>query len=123
MYRSTHLVRAVMTKLLQIEGARLVEVAARLSGRSDAELWNEVGAVLQGGARSDASALRAHRAALAAEATATPPAEPASAAGRPLALTLAPGAHLMLEPHATRDPDELADALRRTLASLPPAAA
>lgn len=123
MYRSTHLVRAVMTKLLQIQGARLVEVAAQLSGRSDAELWNEVGAVLQGDARSDASGRRAHRATLAADATAAPPAEPTSAAGRPLALTLAPGAHLMLEPHATRDPDELASALRRALALLPPAGA
>lgn len=138
MYRSTHLVRAVMTKLLQIQGARLTEVAAELSQQSDAHLWNEVGAMLQGELRTDAdargTAWPARRAgarlAMPSAIGTTDRVPPAAASPdhaarsqpQPVALTLAPGAHLMLEPHATRDPDELTQMLRRALAALPPAA-
>lgn len=127
LYRSTHLVRAVMTKLMQIDGVRLAVVAARLAERSDAELWNEVGAVLQGDARGDArggaTPREMGRASPVASGIAAAPIQATESAPRPVALTLATGAHLMLEPHATRDPDELASALRRALASLPPAGA
>lgn len=127
-YRSTHLVRAVMTKLLQARGSRLGDVAQRLGDRSDQELWQQVGDLLQSGSvgmangpsespasvRSDS---RGHEPAQVQE----PPPAAAHAGGasreptHPRAVTILPGVHLLMEATATDDPDELLDAMRAFL--------
>lgn len=134
-YRSTHLVRAVMTKLLQAGGARLGDVARSLANRSDQELWQQVGDLLQSGSMgttdgssdfpaSVRSGIQGHTPAHLQE---TPPAAAhfadagaGASAGtgptQPRAITILPGVHLLMEATATADPDELLDAMRAFLA-------
>ena len=109
-YRSTHLVRAVMTKLLQAGGTRLGDVATYMSGRSDQDLWQQVGDLLQSGAAGT----------IAPKAEPMPSPSPAKGPphdpAQPHAVTILPGVHLLIEPTASDDPDELLDALRAYLA-------
>ena len=130
-YRSTHLVRAVMTKLRQAAGARLSDIATDLGTRSDEELWQQVGDLLQSG---PASATRApsglpasggsDRQAYAPERSTQPPSTTQSAgtSGRsrrePRAVTILPGVHLLMEATASQDPDELLAAMRTFLARM-----
>jgi DNA-binding transcriptional MerR regulator len=111
-YRSTHLVRAVVTKLLQAGGTRLGDIATRLGQRSDQDLWQQVGDLLQSGS---------------AKATARTPESPAASepamsagpikgSGEPHAMTIMPGVHLFIEATASQDPEELLDAMRAYLA-------
>lgn len=128
-YRSTHLVRAVMTKLLQTGGARLGDVARRLGDRSDQELWQQVGELLQSGSAGTTDGPIGVPASGRSGAQGQEPAHlqetrPATAriagAGAdpscPRAVTILPGVHLLLEATATADPDELLDAMRAYLA-------
>ncbi len=108
-YRSTHLVRAVMTKLLQAGGARLGDVARRLGDRSDQELWQQVGDLLQSGGTEPAGAPSSLPM---PSQMPTIPGDPAE----PRAVTILPGVHLLMEATATADPDELLDAMRAFLA-------
>ncbi|MBU3728646.1 MAG: MerR family transcriptional regulator [Phycisphaerales bacterium] len=111
-YRSTHLVRAVMTKLLQAGGARLADIAPRLERRSDQDLWQQVGDLLQSGSTGAAAQMPKPQA--------EPEAEPVrSASGSPTPLhaaTILPGVHLLIEASASHDPDELLHAMRAWLA-------
>lgn len=109
-YRSTHLVRAVMTKLLQAGGTRLGDVAAYMSGRSDQDLWQQVGDLLQSGA--DGTIAPKAKSMPSPPAMAEPPIDPA----QPHAITILPGVHLLIESTASHDPDELLDAMRAYLA-------
>ena len=109
-YRSTHLVRAVMTKLLQAGGARLGDVATYMSGRSDQDLWQQVGDLLQSGA-GGTTAPKTEPAPLPPTTRGAPP-DPA----QPHAVTILPGVHLLIESTASDDPDELLDAMRAYLA-------
>jgi len=114
-YRSTHLVRAVTTKLLQAGGARLGAIAQGLGNRSDQELWQQVGGLLQSGPARQAGPL-----AEPARAPEDPgPDAPGPRAAR--AVTLMPGVHLLLEASASHDPDELLEAMRAYLARPSPA--
>lgn len=134
-YRSTHLVRAVMTKLLQAGGARLDDVARRLGDRSDQELWQQVGDLLQSGSMGTTggpsglpglagSGVEGHTPAQLQEtphaAARTAGADAGDGAGpdptQPRAVTILPGVHLLMEATATADPDELLDAIRAWLA-------
>lgn len=131
-YRSTHLVRAVTTKLLQSGGARLGEIARHLRERSDHDLWQQVGDLLQSGS-ADATRVVGRQSAPAnldaphrvspgrsgtapesATAQRAPSAETDPA--QPHAVTIMPGVHLLVEPTASDDPDELLDAMRAYLA-------
>lgn len=111
-YRSTHLVRAVMTKLLQAGGTRLSDIAQRLASQSDQDLWQRVGDLLQSG--SAGAAARIPRPAIGVKD------EPDGAASedqtQPHAVTILPGVHLLIESSASHDPDELLDAVRAWLA-------
>lgn len=114
-YRSTHLVRAVMTKLLQSGGARLGDVARRLGERSDQDLWQQVGDLLQSG-----SARAVMRAPEVPPSPAPAPAHEmphhaAAASEAPRAATIMPGVHVLIEATASDDPDELLDAMRDCL--------
>lgn len=110
-YRSTHLVRAVVTKLLQAGGARLGDVARRLGERSDQDLWQQVGDLLQSG-----SARAVMRAPEVPPAPAhETPRHAATAGGAPRAATIMPGVHVLIEATASDDPDELLDAMRDCL--------
>lgn len=128
-YRSTHLVRAVTTKLLQAGGARLGAIARDLGNRPDQELWQQVGELLQSGSDGTAGTpgglpawVRAGR--LGHEVRphpGTPSATPIAAEREhdPDALhavMILPGVHLLMEASASKDPDELLDAMRAYLA-------
>lgn len=110
-YRSTHLVRAVMTKLLQAGGARLGDVARTLANRSDQELWQQVGDLLQSGGTEPAGA---------PSSLPMPSPMPMNPGGpaEPRAVTIMPGVHLLIEASASQDPDELRDAMRTFLARM-----
>ena len=132
-YRSTHLVRAVMTKLLQAGGARLGDVARSLASRSDQELWQQVGDLLQSGSMGTtdgpsglpASVSSGTRGQEPAHLQQTPPAAARIAGAgagadptQPHAVTIMPGVHLLIEASASQDPDELRDAMRTFLARM-----
>jgi DNA-binding transcriptional MerR regulator len=106
-YRSTHLVRAVTTKLLQAGGLRLQDIAARIAQQADQDLWQQVGDMLQSGSSDPRTALPRRS-------------RPASADDRapqpPSAATILPGVHLLIEAGASHDPDELLSAMRSWLA-------
>jgi DNA-binding transcriptional MerR regulator len=106
-YRSTHLVRAVTTKLLQVGGDRLHSIAARLANQPDQDLWQQVGDMLQSGS-SDAPTATSHGSVPAAADDREP--QP------PVAATILPGVHLLIEEKASDDPEELLDAMRAWLA-------
>jgi DNA-binding transcriptional MerR regulator len=108
-YRSTHLVRAVMTKLLQSSGMRLGHVSERLATQSDMELWQRVGDLLSGSVEE-----RPPTEAPRPEATSRRAAD--ADPNGPRAITILPGVHLLLEATAPDDPDELLDAMRAWLA-------
>jgi len=110
-YRSTHLVRAVVTKLLQAEGTRLGDIAKRLEQRSDEDLWQQVGDLLQSG--STRATVRTPESPAAPEREM--PAGPIKGPGEPHAMTIMPGVHLLIEATASHDPDELLDAMRAYL--------
>lgn len=111
-YRSTHLVRAVMTKLLQAGGARLADIAQRLTSQSDQDLWQQVGDLLQSGSTGSAAHLPRPPARIEVEPGVTASADPT----QPHAVTILPGVHLLIEARASHDPDELLDAVRAWLA-------
>ena len=111
-YRSTHLVRAVMTKLLQSGGTRLGDIATRLGQRSDQDLWQQVGDLLQSGSAS--ATVRTLESPAAPEPAMSP--ESTKGPGDPHAVTIMPGVHLLIEATASHDPDELIDAVRAYLA-------
>ena len=109
-YRSTHLVRAVVTKLLQAGGARLGVIVGSLGSRSDQELWQQVGDLLQGGGSEYAGAP--------SRLPLPMPNQLPKMSGdpaEPRAITLMPGVHLLIEAAASPDPDELLDAVRASL--------
>jgi len=106
-YRSTHLVRAVTTKLLQVGGSRLRDISARLANQPDQDLWQQVGDMLQSGS-SDAPTATSHGSVPAAADDREP--QP------PVAATILPGVHLLIEATAPDDPDEILDAMRVWLA-------
>lgn len=109
-YRSTHLVRAVMTKLLQAGGSRLADIARRLADQSDRDLWQQVGDLLQSGGTGPAAHLPRPPIGVDADGTAS------EDTTRPQAVTLLPRVHLLIEAGASHDPDELLDAVRAWLA-------
>jgi DNA-binding transcriptional MerR regulator len=106
-YRSTHLVRAVTTKLLQVGGIRLHDIADRLANQPDQDLWQQVGDMLQSGS-SDAPTA-ASRGSVPVPADDREP-QP------PVAATILPGVHLLIEATASGDPHEILDAMRAWLA-------
>jgi DNA-binding transcriptional MerR regulator len=106
-YRSTHLVRAVTTKLLQVGGVRLHDIASRLANQPDQDLWQQVGDMLQSGSLDERAAARGGPV-------------PVPANGRPpqppVAATILPGVHLLIEATAPDDPEMILDAMRLWLA-------
>lgn len=119
-YGPRHLLQAVAVKALQAEGLPLQEIQHRLAGRSDEELrqltarpaatrfWRTAPAAASAPAPAVAGAAPAGAAPAPAGLTAAPPAEPSP---DPVAVRLAPGLTLVLDPRRAPAPADL-DAIR-----------